>query len=400
MCIAVYKEAGQPVQKKKVYKRCFRKNPDGAGYAWYNEGKGVWVVRKGLMSFKKFWKAFNTDNNKINFTGKKLLVHFRVGTSGNRKGPDCTHPFPVSADLDDMRALQYETDRLVAHNGVVGPGCGTASDTMIAIRDHIDLLWDLLYDKDKEKRATALLEELLEIKKCRWFIANKDDVTLFGTWSHSYEYDSKFSNRGYLPDTPLPPALPGLADGAAVDNDSPFVPPQTQRFVRQGDYSMYCDQQGEWSWDLWKEGNKQHYVYKDADKDVELSSPNETHDYLDSPASVMALVDKDGNILWDDDYEPTKDLAQCPSCFSEDLTESGYIHGEMGCLSCGCVFEADTGNIVLFDPSICEDMKIYMKCETCGEQVQIDQYGECPHCGTILDAELAERRIKEQINAK
>lgn len=393
MCIAVYKKIGQPVQKKKMYKRCFTKNPDGAGYAWWNEKKNVWVVRKGLMSFKSFWKAFNKDNNRLNFKDKQLLVHFRVGTSGNRKGPDCTHPFPITKELDLMRELQFETENLVAHNGVIGPGWGTASDTMMGVKDYIDLLWPLREDA----RVLALWKEHLKFDKCRWFIAEGKDVELFGTWINSTTYESTFSNNGYLPEEPKVETTPAVVD----DDDAPpwkdTHVPKTQRYYKHDDYSEFCDVDGEWSWGLWRGMNAGHYSAQDVKED-DLTSPNEMADYVDCPASVMALLDKEGNILWDDDYTPAEDLPACPSCLSEELVDSGMLHGDKGCVSCGCVFKMDTGDIVLYDPSICKDLVVMLQCLTCHEQVTMTDDGECPDCGTILDPALAERRIKEQQN--
>jgi hypothetical protein len=356
-------------------------------------GKEKWVVTKGLMSFRTFWKTFNRDNQKIGFKDKQLLVHFRVGTSGNRKGPDCTHPFPVTNDLEIMRKLKFETENLIAHNGVIGPGWGTASDTMIGVRDYIDLLWDLKEDS----RAEAIWKEHLKFDKCRWFIAKKDEVSLFGTWIDSHQYESKFSNNGYLPPAPKQESLP--TTGAAVDRNSPFVNntdvPKTQRYYRHDAYADFCNVDGEWSWDLWRAENKQHYAVAE---DANFTSPNELVDYVECPASVVALADKDGNILWDDDYTPAEDLPACPSCLSEELTESGLLSGDTGCTDCGCVFNVETGEIILYDPSLCEDMEIMMQCLTCHEQVNVNAWGECPDCGTILDATLTERRLKEQRN--
>ncbi|MHA2063938.1 MAG: hypothetical protein ACXABY_06090 [Candidatus Thorarchaeota archaeon] len=392
MCIAVYKEEGQPVQKKKMYKRCFKKNNDGAGFAWWNKDKQVWVVKKGLMSFKAFWRTFNRDNNKLNFKEKQLLVHFRVGTSGNRKGPDCTHPFPVTKDLEEMRQLHFETPNLVAHNGVIGPGFGTASDTMIGVRDYIDLLWDM----KKDERAVSIWKELLKFDKCRWFMAEGKDVRLFGTWIKSTKYESKFSNSGYLPEPVKTESLPATTTGANFGAGSVFV--HTQRYYRNGNISKFCNTDGDWSWNLWKGFNHEHY--STITEDNNLTSPNEMQDYVEAPASVMALLDKDGNILWDDDYSPAEDLAACPSCLSENLVESELLSGDSGCADCGCVFQADTGDIVVYDPSICTELVVMMQCLTCHEQVQVNEYGECPDCGTILDPQLLERRIKEQQNGR
>jgi hypothetical protein len=397
MCIAIYKEIGQPIQKKKMYKRCFDKNPDGAGYAWYKDEKDVWVVTKGLMNFKSFWRSFNRASRKYDFTNRQVLVHFRVGTSGNRKGPDCTHPFPVTPHLDLMRHLKFETRNLVAHNGVIGPGFGTASDTMIGVRDYIDLLWELKNDD----RAMALWKEHLKFEKCRWWMAEGAEVRMFGDWINSKTYQSHFSNVGYRPDPPKQEQLPTETVTATPFLDTSRAP-LTHRYYRNGDYSEFCNVDNEWSWGLWMGANQTHYSSENVRKtdEADLTSPNEMMDYVECPASVMALLDKDGNILWDDDYSPAEDLPQCPSCLSEELTDSGMLYGDTGCTQCGCIFRADTGDIVLYDPEICKELKITMQCLTCHEQTTLNSWGECEQCGTILDATLAERRIKEQQNGR
>ena len=82
-------------------------------------GDGV-KIRKGFMSFKKFWKSYKHAVRKIgNSTG--IAIHFRIGTSGMLDRRNC-HPHRVNEKLAFI------------HNGIlpieVPPG-STVSDSVL-----------------------------------------------------------------------------------------------------------------------------------------------------------------------------------------------------------------------------------------------------------------------------
>ena len=94
MCVCIWKPKDKKLTKD-VLAMCWDRNPDGAGYMWSQDGKVK--IRKGFMTFKKFWKSFKHAQRRIgNETG--IGIHFRIGTSGMLDRRNC-HPHRVSETL-------------------------------------------------------------------------------------------------------------------------------------------------------------------------------------------------------------------------------------------------------------------------------------------------------------
>lgn len=115
MCIAVYKPMGTDFPVKKVLKRCFYKNPDGAGFM-VATGSEV-IIHKGYMGFRSFWKALREARMEYG-DDKAYVMHFRISTQGGVRQDGC-HPFPLSKQMSDLRLLHSVTDIGVAHNGII-----------------------------------------------------------------------------------------------------------------------------------------------------------------------------------------------------------------------------------------------------------------------------------------
>ena len=115
MCIAVYKPMGTDFPFKKVLKRCFYKNPDGAGFM-VATGSEV-VIHKGYMGFRSFWKALREARMEYG-DDKAYVMHFRISTQGGIRQDGC-HPFPLSKQMSDLRLLHSATDIGIAHNGII-----------------------------------------------------------------------------------------------------------------------------------------------------------------------------------------------------------------------------------------------------------------------------------------
>ena len=96
MCIAIVKPAGKAISKD-TFKECFVSNPDGAGFA-YSDNGGIKLV-KGLMTLE----AFNAAYDAHNVEARSALIHFRITTRGTN-GPDNTHPF-MSGDKGRRRQV-------------------------------------------------------------------------------------------------------------------------------------------------------------------------------------------------------------------------------------------------------------------------------------------------------
>lgn len=388
MCIIIFKPEDAEILKKKMYKRCFRNNPHGAGYAWWDEEGDTWHVRKGFMTFKEWWKSFN----KMHFTAEDcFIIHFRVGTSGHRKGPDCTHPFPVTEDYEEMRKLEFSSKNIVFHNGVINYGRADISDSMLGVGEYIAPLFPYMNTKSIEN----ILEELLMVEKCRWLITEGREATLFGKWIEDKNYKGiYFSNSGYLP-------------------PEPKICHTAQRFYRIGSIDEFLLPSGEWSWELW---NREPWekIYDEENKDKNdtrnwnipdnqrplplLTGPDQTPLitpnlplYKDHKKMIIGMVDNNGDIVALN-YLNEDEAISCAECGGVELADSTIEEGEVVCLDCGCIFNPITEEIIAsgdtgFDTAYCE---------VCNQQMLTDLWGQCPVCETILNPDKIAAKIVAQ----
>ena len=164
MCIIAYKSAEAKFPSKKTLRTCFNNNPDGAGFM-YN-ASGVVHIKKGFMSFQQFWKALRAVREEVG-DNTSYVMHFRISTQAGMR-EDCTHPFPLSRHMKDMRLLDTTTSIGVAHNGIISltseSGWSktiTYSDTMKFITDYLSLIiMGKSWYRDKDKKQ--LVENLID----------------------------------------------------------------------------------------------------------------------------------------------------------------------------------------------------------------------------------------------
>ena len=188
MCIAIVKPIGAEIPSKKILRDCWDNNPDGAGLM-YNDGQGV-VIHKGFTKFKGFYKYLQKLNEQVDLTDKDLVLHFRIATSGgvNR---ECTHPFPVTNDIAEMKKLDNVCKYGFAHNGIIqGYGSKDFSDTMEYISTVISKIKGI-------EESEALLNALACEHASRFVVLTKDDFELGGDWIK--DGDCYFSNGSYKP---------------------------------------------------------------------------------------------------------------------------------------------------------------------------------------------------------
>ncbi len=161
MCIAIYKPQGTAFPNKKTLERCFKRNPDGAGFM---VAKGDEVeIHKGFMGFRSFWKTLRDARTKYG-DDKAYVLHFRISTQGGVR-PDGCHPFPLSGKMQDMRKLYANADIGVAHNGIIELTSSYSrhpldySDTMEFITEYLSLI---IRDREyyKEQATLTLIEKL------------------------------------------------------------------------------------------------------------------------------------------------------------------------------------------------------------------------------------------------
>jgi hypothetical protein len=130
MCIIIYKPRKVPMPSLEVMENCFTANPNGAGFMW-KEGDII-HISKGYMTLDALQGALNKLDNPKQL---ELVIHFRISTTGSSV-PANTHPFPLSNDVDDLRALNIICERGLAHNGILHDYAGfhnidtDMSDTM------------------------------------------------------------------------------------------------------------------------------------------------------------------------------------------------------------------------------------------------------------------------------
>ena len=115
MCVIVMKPAGAETPSLSVLENCWNSNPDGAGVAI--SCRGDVRISKGFMTFsalKAFYEAEQLDKR----FSQAMVFHFRIGTHGF-KDQGNTHPFPVCATPEELRALEGRHPLAAAHNGIM-----------------------------------------------------------------------------------------------------------------------------------------------------------------------------------------------------------------------------------------------------------------------------------------
>lgn len=142
MCIICYKPKNKPFPNKQTIKAMFENNPDGAGYMYSDAGKVH--IRKGFTTLQAFRASLDATREKIG-DAAAFVLHFRISTQAHGR-VDCTHPFPLSAKMDELRKLKTACDVGIAHNGIIqltSKGYNktiTYSDTMEFITDYLSLI--------------------------------------------------------------------------------------------------------------------------------------------------------------------------------------------------------------------------------------------------------------------
>lgn len=113
MCVICVSKKGVQQPDRATLAQMFTSNPDGAGYMTARDGKVQ--IHKGFMTFNDFIKAVEAEN----FTAADPVVyHFRISTQAGVT-PFMTHPFPLTSNLSNCRALDVKCKCGVVHNGII-----------------------------------------------------------------------------------------------------------------------------------------------------------------------------------------------------------------------------------------------------------------------------------------
>ena len=116
MCIIIVIPKNKKIPSDEILRRCFIQNPDGCGIM-YNHDTSV-VIEKGIMDIDDALKSIHFIHENYNKISP-VIIHFRIGTSGKKKSPECTHPFPISNDYRDLYRLKIVCNSAIAHNGII-----------------------------------------------------------------------------------------------------------------------------------------------------------------------------------------------------------------------------------------------------------------------------------------
>jgi hypothetical protein len=116
MCIIIVKPAGTRLPKLRVFQNCAENNADGIGYMTIHDGKVY--GSKGYTDEKELHEHLSRMPKQF-----PLVIHFRFATHGAIDAT-ATHPFPVSAKVEELKKLKWVSDTGIAHNGVIS-GFGT-----------------------------------------------------------------------------------------------------------------------------------------------------------------------------------------------------------------------------------------------------------------------------------
>ena len=180
MCIAIYKPENTFV-KKAVLENCFKNHSDGAGFMVHDHETHRLIVKKGLMTFKAFWKAYSP------YKSHRAIIHFRFSTHGETNAEN-THPFQVSKNL------------AFVHNGVINIDTDsdkTKSDTWHFNESIIKPIIKEYPTAWRHKTIVELITHFLDKKSKLVFMDNDGNVVICNEELGTWEDGSWFSNDTY-----------------------------------------------------------------------------------------------------------------------------------------------------------------------------------------------------------
>jgi predicted glutamine amidotransferase len=190
MCIAIIKEKGKKMPFKKTLRRCWDRNPDGAGFMHIREDKVT--INKGFMTYKSLWKALQAHK----FTEDDVvIIHLRKATAGGISPANC-HPFPITGSEARLRQVKIHCNMAMVHNGVLGPGEGNLSDTMIFVRDV--LASPSIHRKLKDPAINELIEAYIHGSRVA-ILEGNGTIHLYGDWLRDKKTGLLYSNGHYKP---------------------------------------------------------------------------------------------------------------------------------------------------------------------------------------------------------
>lgn len=187
MCVIAIKPTGLKLQEKEVLQRCFTANKDGAGYMFVKNNEVI--IKKGFMTFELFYKSLLRDYRNNKLQKQNLVMHFRIGTSGQSK-TGCTHPFPITDNMKQLEQLRFKTNIGICHNGIVSgfnSYVARFSDTQLYISTVLTPIIRLNLQAYKFKDVQNLI---LKTTTSKWTILDKND--------ECYTIGNFVEDKGYM----------------------------------------------------------------------------------------------------------------------------------------------------------------------------------------------------------
>lgn len=178
MCVIIVKKAGVSMDcvDYETVRACWQANPHGAGFMYAREKKVH--IFKGFMTLDSLWEAIAVAKVQEN---EPLVIHFRIATSGGVNKEMC-HPFPLVPDTKKLRSTSVVCTAALAHNGVLGCGSDTLSDTALAVRDmlHHSLFVDGV--RKNNKKVIDFIDYYTEGSRLVWLFGC-ESMNFFGQWT-------------------------------------------------------------------------------------------------------------------------------------------------------------------------------------------------------------------------
>jgi predicted glutamine amidotransferase len=194
MCVIVNKNRGIELPRKELLENCFSNNSDGCGMMYNLNGKVY--IEKGFMKFDEFYNRLMELDEKINLVDRGLVMHFRISTSGGINKGNC-HPYPISNDVNDLKALKFTTDLGMAHNGIMSKyepsKDSTLNDTQTFIKTYLSNVYEVYKDFLKDDVMMKAIE--YEVGSKLSFLDTEGNITTVGKFE---EYEGcQYSNSTY-----------------------------------------------------------------------------------------------------------------------------------------------------------------------------------------------------------
>lgn len=201
MCVIAVKPKDIDMPSDERIADMWKTNKDGAGYM-YALDDNIYI-EKGFMTLDELKTALRMLNEKLNvrnltFKDIPMVMHFRITTHGGTSREN-THPFPLSTNVEHLRALDVVAKMGVAHNGVIYsmPVEKELSDTQIFIRDIAYPLSRL--SKSFTTKYATLIKAVSSTSRFA-FMNGSGIITLIGDFKETTDSDGLYySNLNFVP---------------------------------------------------------------------------------------------------------------------------------------------------------------------------------------------------------